>query len=281
MRLLKSKYALRTPVMLCAFAGWNDAAEAATQAISHLMKVWDSHLVAEVDSQDYYDFQVNRPSVQIDDSAIRKITWPTSSIFEVSTPHLDHDFLIVKGIEPSMRWQSFCAEILDLADDYEVRSSITFGSLLADVPHTRPIVVTSSGATPEISNRLGLAISKYEGPTGIVGVLQDFASKRDIDAISLWASVPHYVSTPPCPKASLALINSLEEYLSIEIPVIELVESSKNWEVQVNKIAQEDNEIGDYVKELEKNRDAADLPEATGESIAKDVERFLRSNPEL
>jgi len=149
------------------------------------------------------------------------------------------------------------------------------------VPHTRPIVVTSSGATPEISNRLGLAISKYEGPTGIVGVLQDFASKRDIDAISLWASVPHYVSTPPCPKASLALINSLEEYLSIEIPVIELVESSKNWEVQVNKIAQEDNEIGDYVKELEKNRDAADLPEATGESIAKEVERFLRSNPEL
>ena len=267
--------------MLCAFAGWNDAAEAATQAVSHLMKVWDSHLVAEVDSQDYYDFQVNRPSVQIDDSAIRKITWPTSTIYEVATPHLEHDFLIVKGIEPSMRWQSFCAEILDLADDYEVRSSITFGSLLADVPHTRPIVVTSSGATPEISNRLGLAISKYEGPTGIVGVLQDFASKRDIDAVSLWASVPHYVSTPPCPKASLALINSLEEYLSIEIPVIDLVEASKNWEVQVNKIAQEDNEIGDYVKELEKNRDAADLPEATGESIAKEVERFLRSNPEL
>lgn len=267
--------------MLCAFAGWNDAAEAATQAISHLMKVWDSHLVAEVDSQDYYDFQVNRPSVQIDDSAIRKISWPTSSIYEVATPHLEHDFIIVKGIEPSMRWQSFCAEILDLADDYEVRSSITFGSLLADVPHTRPIVVTSSGATPEISNRLGLAISKYEGPTGIVGVLQDFASKRDIDAISLWASVPHYVSTPPCPKASLALINSLEEHLSIEIPVTDLVESSNNWEVQVNKIAQEDNEIGDYVKELENNRDAADLPEATGESIAKEVERFLRSNPEL
>lgn len=267
--------------MLCAFAGWNDAAEAATQAVSHLMKVWDSHLVAEVDSQDYYDFQVNRPSVQIDDSAIRKITWPTSTIYEVATPHLEHDFLIVKGIEPSMRWQNFCAEILDLADDYEVRSSITFGSLLADVPHTRPIVVTSSGATPEISNRLGLAISKYEGPTGIVGVLQDFASKREIDAVSLWASVPHYVSTPPCPKASLALINSLEEYLSIEIPVIDLVETSKNWEVQVNKIAQEDNEIGDYVKELEKNRDAADLPEATGESIAKEVERFLRSNPEL
>ncbi len=281
MHLLKGKFALRSPVMISAFAGWNDAAEAATYAISHIMKVWDSHLIAEVDSENYYDFQVNRPNINIDESATRQITWPTTSIYEVATPHLEHDFLVVRGIEPSMRWQSFCTDLLDLADDYEVRASITFGSLLADVPHTRPIVVTTSGATPEISNRLGVGISRYEGPTGIVGVLQDFASKRDIDALSLWASVPHYVSTPPCPKASLALINSLEEYLGIEIPVLDLAESSKNWEVQVNKIALEDNEIGDYVKELEKNKDATDLPEATGESIAREVERFLRSNPEL
>lgn len=267
--------------MVSAFAGWNDAAEAATNAVSHLLKVWDSHLIAEVDVEDYYDFQVNRPTIKVDEQSLRRISWPTTSVYEVTTPHLAHDFLVVNGIEPSMRWQSFCKDLLDLADDYEVETSITFGSLLADTPHTRPIVVTTSGANPEISNRLGISISKYEGPTGIVGVLQDFASKRDIDALSLWASVPHYVSTPPCPKASLALVNALEDFLSIEIPLLDLTESASNWENQVNKIAREDNEIGEYVKELEKSKDAADIPEITGDSIAREVERFLRSNPEV
>ncbi|MFM8205538.1 MAG: PAC2 family protein [Actinomycetales bacterium] len=281
MHLLRSKYALRSPVMVSAFAGWNDAAEAATNAVSHLLKVWDSHLIAEVDVEDYYDFQVNRPTIKVDEQSLRRISWPTTSVYEVTTPHLAHDFLVVNGIEPSMRWQSFSKDLLDLADDYEVETSITFGSLLADTPHTRPIVVTTSGANPEISNRLGISISKYEGPTGIVGVLQDFASKRDIDALSLWASVPHYVSTPPCPKASLALVNALEDFLSIEIPLLDLTESASNWENQVNKIAREDNEIGEYVKELEKSKDAADLPEITGDSIAREVERFLRSNPEV
>ncbi len=281
MHIFSSKFALRSPVMISAFAGWNDAAEAATQAIDHLLKVGDSNLLAEFESEDFYDFQVNRPNIKINEDKVRYITWPTTSIFEVSTPDYGHDFILVKGIEPSMRWQSFCSELLDLADDYEVQSSIAFGSLLADTPHTRPIVVTSSGATPEIAERLGVGISKYEGPTGIVGVLQDLSSKREIDAISLWASVPHYVSNPPCPKASLALINSLEELLSIEIPLFDLAEASNKWEKQVDKLASEDNEIGDYVKELEKSKDAADVPEATGESIAREVERFLRSNPEV
>jgi len=151
--------------------------------------------------------------------------------------------------------------------------------LLADTPHSRPISVTGSGAHPDVASRLGVEISKYEGPTGIVGVLQDAAFRREIDAISLWASVPHYVSTPPCPKASLALINALEDFLEISIPQGDLPERANSWEEQVDQMAAEDTEVGDYVKQLERSKDAADLPTATGESIAREVERFLRRNP--
>ena len=156
--------------------------------------------------------------------------------------------------------------------------SIALGSLLADVPHTRPIVVTGSGAHPDVAKRLGVEVSRYEGPTGIIGVLQDSAFRRDIDAVSLWASVPHYVSTPPCPKATLALINSLEDFLNISIPHGDLSDRSAAWESQVNKLALEDSEVGDYVKELEKSKDDAEIPLATGDSIAREVERFLRDN---
>lgn len=178
-----------------------------------------------------------------------------------------------------MKWRTFASELLDVADDYEVSMSITLGALLSDTPHTRPITVTGSGAHPDVAGRLGIEISKYEGPTGIIGVLQDAAHQRGIDAVSLWASVPHYVSTPPCPKASLALINALEDFLDISIPQGDLPERSSSWETQVNQMAAEDSEVGDYVKQLETSKDAAELPEATGESIAREVERFLRRHP--
>lgn len=273
-------FALRKPVMIAAFEGWNDAAESATAAIEHLLKSWTHHKLAQIDPDDYYDFQVNRPQIKVDERIIREIVWPTTQIFEVSTPHLEHDFLLVRGIEPSMRWRSFVEELLDLADDYEVSSSITMGALLADTPHSRPITVTGSGAHPDVAKRLGVEVSKYEGPTGIVGVLQDGAHRRGIDAISLWASVPHYVSTPPCPKATLALINALEDFLEISIPQGDLPDRADAWEIQIDQMAEEDSEVGDYVKQLERSKDASELPEATGESIAREVERFLRRNPE-
>jgi predicted ATP-grasp superfamily ATP-dependent carboligase len=265
--------------MISAFEGWNDAGESATGAIEHLLKIWMHHKLAMFDAEDYYDFQVNRPQIKVDEKVVREIIWPNTQIFEVSTPHLPNDFLIVRGIEPSMRWRSFARELLDLADDYEVSMSIALGALLADTPHSRPITVTGSGAHPDVASRLGVEISKYEGPTGIVGVLQDAAFRREIDAISLWASVPHYVSTPPCPKASLALINALEDFLEISIPQGDLPERAGSWEEQVDQMASEDAEVGDYVKQLERSKDAADLPTATGESIAREVERFLRRNP--
>ena len=267
--------------MIAAFEGWNDAGESASGAINHLLTVWTHQEIARMDPEDYYDFQVNRPLIRVDERVVREIIWPNTIVYAVSTPLLPHDFLIVKGIEPSMRWQRFASELLDLADDYEVSLLITMGALLADSPHSRPISVTGSGAHPDVAAKLGVEISKYEGPTGIVGVLQEAAYRGTLDAVSLWAAVPHYVSTPPSPKASLALINALEDFLEISIAQGDLPERAASWESQVDQMAAEDSEVGDYVKQLESSKDAAELPEITGESLAREVERFLRRNPEI
>lgn len=267
---------LRNPVMIAAFGGWNDAGEAATGAIDHLLSVWPYITIAEIESEDYYDFQVNRPMASVDENDVRHITWPTTRIYGISTPDLDRDLVLIKGIEPSMRWRNFVSEILDVADNLEVSTLVTLGALLADAPHSRPISVSATGANPEISLRLGLDLSKYEGPTGIVGALQDLSHRRGIDAVSLWCEIPHYAPNPPSPKASLSLLNALEDFLSISIPQNLLPELSKQWETTVDQLAREDNEISKYVKQLEESRDATDLPEATGDAIAKEFERFLR-----
>jgi proteasome assembly chaperone (PAC2) family protein len=279
--------ALRSPVMVIAFSGWNDAGEAATGAASHLLASWiesDSdvvpELIADVDVEEFYDFQVNRPTVCIDESSIRSLTWPGTQIFGLRTPELDHDFVVVRGVEPSMKWKTFAGDILDLADDLEIDMVITLGSMLADTPHTRPITVSGSGAHPEIAQRLGVEISKYEGPTGILGVIQDACVRRGIDAVSLWAAIPHYASSSPSPKAILALINALEDFLEITLPQGELVNESRDWEIEVSEMAKEDSDVAEYVKALEESKDAAELPEVSGESIARELERFLRRQSE-
>ncbi len=274
-------FALRNPIMIAAFEGWNDAGESATGAISHLLTVWTHQQLAITDPEEYYDFQVNRPTIRVDAKVVREIIWPNTIVYAVSTPHLENDFLIVKGIEPSMRWRRFADELLDLADDYESPLLITMGALLADTPHSRPISVTGSGSHPDVAERLGVEISRYEGPTGIVGILQDAANRRDLDAVSLWAAVPHYVSTPPSPKASLALVNALEDFLEISIAQGDLPARARAWEDQVNQMAAEDAEVGDYVKQLESSKDASEIPELSGEVLAREVERFLRRNPEI
>ena len=274
--------------MVIAFSGWNDAGEAATGAASHLLASWTDpstdvvpELIAEVDVEEFYDFQVNRPMVYIDDSSIRSLTWPGTQVFGLRTPELDHDFVVIRGGEPSMKWKTFSAEILDLADDLEVDMVITLGSMLADTPHTRPITVSGSGAHPEIARRLGVEISKYEGPTGILGVIQDACVRRGIDAISLWAAIPHYASNSPSPKATLALINALEDFLELSLPQGDLLKESREWEEEVSEMAKEDGDVAEYVKALEESKDAAELPEATGESIARELERFLRRQNEI
>jgi proteasome assembly chaperone (PAC2) family protein len=274
---------LRSPVMVIAFSGWNDAGEAASGAASHLLGCWTEpafdvvpELIAEVDPEEFYDFQVNRPTVYVDDSSIRNLTWPGTQVFALATPTLSHDFIVVRGVEPSMKWKTFASDLLDLADDCEVDLVITLGSMLADTPHTRPITVSGSGAHPDIAKRLGVEISKYEGPTGILGVIQDACIRRGIDAISLWAAIPHYASNSPSPKASLALVNALEDFLELSIPQGELPDDALEWEEEVTELAKEDTDVAEYVKALEESKDAVDLPEATGESIARELERFLR-----
>lgn len=278
---------LRNPVMIVAFSGWNDAAGAASGAVEHLLSGWREkmdevvpELIADVESEDFYDFQVNRPQVSIDESEIRSITWPTTQVFGLSVPSMNRDLVIVTGVEPSMRWKSFTADLLDLADDLEVSLVITLGSLLADTPHSRPITVTGTGAHPSIASRLGVSVSKYEGPTGILGIIQDGCMRRGIDAISLWAAVPHYAASSPSPKATLALVNTLEEFLNISIPLGDLPDRADSWEKEVNDLAAEDTEIAEYVRALEESKDAAELPEVSGDSIAKEFERYLRRQKE-
>ena len=278
---------LRSPVMVIAFSGWNDAGEAASNAASHILGCWTDpdfdtapELIAEVESEDFYDYQVNRPMVYVDESSIRKITWPGTQIFGLATPSLEHDLIIVRGVEPSMKWKTFASDLLDVADDCEVDMVITLGSMLADTPHTRPITVSGSGAHPEIAKRLGVEISRYEGPTGILGIIQDACVRRGIDAVSLWAAIPHYASNSPSPKATLALIHALEDFLEISIPQGNLPEEAVQWEEEVSALAREDSEVSEYVRALEESKDAVDLPEATGESIARELERFLRRQNE-
>jgi proteasome assembly chaperone (PAC2) family protein len=278
---------LREPIMIMAFSGWNDAAEAASGAVEHLLSGWRDknddvtpELIANVESEDFYDFQVNRPVVSIDESEIRSITWPSTQVFGMAIPSMKRDLVIVTGVEPSMKWKSFTSDLLDLADDLEVSLIVSLGSLLADTPHSRPITVTGTGAHPSIANRLGVSVSKYEGPTGILGIIQDGCMRRGIDAISLWAAVPHYASNAPSPKATLALINTLEEFLNIKIPLSDLPDRADAWEREVNELAAEDSEIADYVKALEESKDAAELPEVSGDTIAKEFERYLRRHQE-
>lgn len=267
---------MRSPVMVFAFGGWNDAGEAATGAVSHLLNTWDNSLIARFDPENFYDFQVNRPFVFVDDSKVRQINWPTTEVFGIPTPQFPFDLVVVKGLEPSMKWKTFSNDLLDLADDLEVSKILTVGSLLADTPHTRPISVSGSGSHPDIAKRLGVEVSRYEGPTGILGILQEAAQRRGIDAISLWAALPHYASTPPSPKATLALINALEDFLNISIPLGDLQDQAKSWELAIDEMAREDSELAEYIRQLESSKDETELPEATGESIAREFERYLR-----
>ncbi|HET9861219.1 MAG TPA: PAC2 family protein [Nocardioidaceae bacterium] len=267
---------LVSPVLIAAFEGWNDAADAASSVVDHLIKVWDAKVVAAIDPEDFYDFQMNRPVVGTNDSGMRRITWPSTQISVARPPGASRDVVLLRGIEPNMRWRQFCAELLAASDELGTELVVTLGALLADTPHTRPIPVTGTATEPDLADRLKLEQSNYEGPTGIVGVFQDACTQMDVPAVSYWAAVPHYVAQPPCPKATLALLGQLEDLLEISIPLADLPEEARAWERGVDELAEEDEEIGDYVRALEETRDTAELPEASGEAIAREFERYLK-----
>lgn len=264
------------PVVIAAFEGWNDAAESATAVVDHLMTAWNARVVAAIDPEDYYDFQVNRPTVGIDENGFRKLTWPSTHVAVASPPNLDRDVILIRGIEPNMKWRQFTSELLEVIDELGGELLVTLGALLSDSPHTRPIPVSGSSTEPDLLDRLDLEQSTYEGPTGIVGVLQDACTRVDLPAVSYWAAVPHYVAQPPCPKATLALLSRLDDLFDISLPLGDLPEEARAWERGVDELAEEDEDIADYVRSLEESRDTADLPEASGEAIAREFERYLK-----
>lgn len=268
------------PVMVAAFEGWNDAGDAASAAIGHLEHEWKGEVLTALDAEEYYDFQVNRPQMWLD-GGVRKITWPTTRLAIVRVDDIDgkgrrRDLVLVRGIEPSMRWRSFCNEILSYAHELGVEMVVVLGALLGDTPHTRPVPVNGVTSDPDLARTLDLEESRYEGPTGIVGILQEACTHAGVPAVSLWASVPHYVSQPPNPKATLALLNRLEDLLGIRVPLGDLAEDARAWQIGVDQLAAEDSEVAEYVQSLEEARDTAELPEASGEAIAKEFERYLR-----
>jgi predicted ATP-grasp superfamily ATP-dependent carboligase len=267
------------PVLIAAFEGWNDAADAATGAVEHLENVWSARQIGSVDPEDYYDFQVNRPMVSLD-GTVRRITWPTTRISYARPEGASRDVVLIRGIEPSLRWRSFTAEIIELCDTLGVQMVVTLGALLADAPHTRPVPVTGLSSDARLATALKLEQSTYEGPTGIVGVLQEACTKAEIPALSIWAAVPHYVAQPPCPKATLALLRRVEDLLDLPVPMGELPEDATAWQRGVDELASDDEEVAAYVRQLEEALETAELPEASGEAIAQEFERYLRRRDE-
>jgi proteasome assembly chaperone (PAC2) family protein len=271
----KPRQSLPNRTVIAAFAGWNDAGSAATEAVSFMADSWGAKLVAEIDPEDYYDFQVMRPRFQVV-GGHRSLEWPRTRVFKAKAPG-GRKLLLVDGIEPSMRWGQFSAELIATLLDKGAGSLIVLGALLADVPHTRAIPVSASSSDPGVREEFGLEASEYTGPTGIVGVLEHLAGElSDLPSLSLWAAVPHYVANPPSPKATLAILARIEELLGISIDTEDLPEEARAWQEGVDELSAEDSDIAEYVKQLEAAKDAADSPEASGEAIAKEFERYLQ-----
>jgi hypothetical protein len=261
-------------VMVAAFRGWNDAADAASDAVAQLRATWETREIEALDPEPYHDFQVTRPEVALGSEGRREVVWPTTKIGEATVG--GRRILLVDGIEPSMRWRTYSHELLGIARREGVELLVTLGALLTDVPHSRPIPVSATSEHPRAAERYGLETSSYEGPTGIVGVLQAEAQHAGLPGVSLWAAVPHYVAQPPNPKATLALLGRLEDLLQTPVPLGDLVEDAQAWQRGVDELAQEDTEIAEYVRQLEEAKDTAELPEASGEAIAREFERYLR-----
>jgi predicted ATP-grasp superfamily ATP-dependent carboligase len=267
---------LSAPVIIAAFEGWNDAGEAASGAISHLSTAWEGNEVASIDPEDYYDFQVTRPVTEVTEGKTQRLIWPTTRLLATKQDRVDRNVVLVQGIEPNMRWRRFCAELVESFTHLKAEVVVLLGALLADSPHTRPVPVTATASDLALAADLRASPADYKGPTGIVGVLQQACADAGIPAVSLWAAVPHYVAQPPSPKATLALLRGVEDVLDTSLPLADLPAEARAWERGVDELAEQDSEVAEYVRTLEEAKDATDLPEASGDAIAAEFERYLR-----
>ena len=269
---------LTQPVLIGAFRGWNDGAQAASLAAGYLAKTWSAERFADVDPEHFFDFQATRPHVSLEDGLTRKIDWPETAFYHARPDGLDHDVVLLLGIEPNLRWRTFSELLIGLARELGVGLMITLGALLADVPHTRPAPVTGSASDADLVQRLGLSSSRYEGPTGIVGVLHDSCKQAGIPSASLWAAVPHYVSLTPSPRGAVALCERLVDLIGVGVDVEELEEAARSYEEQVSEAVASDEETAAYVDDLEQRVDqleeTTDLP--SGDALAAELTRFLR-----
>jgi len=280
--IVSSRPDLRRPVLIAAFRGWNDGGQGATLGGSYLAKQWGAESFADIDPENFYDFQAVRPTVSLEDGLTRKLEWPSNTFLHAPIPGLDRDAVILLGVEPNLRWKTYSGLVLELVQDLQVELVVTLGSLLADVPHTRPAPVSAAASDPSLVEELGVEPSRYEGPTGILGVLLDACRQAGLPSVSLWAAVPHYVSLAPSPRAALALCRRLGELVSVDIDVSELEQAVEEYSEQVTEAVASDAETATYVEELERRVDlieaAEELP--SGESLAAELTRFLREREE-
>ena len=278
---------LRRPILIAAFRGWNDAGDAASFAASHLGRVWSATEFASIDPEEFYDFQAVRPQVELVDGLTRKVTWPSNEFMAAELSSAAQDVIVLVGTEPNLRWRTFSNLIVEVAKAHEVGLVLTLGALLADVPHSRPVPITGTAVDPELIKRLNLQRSRYEGPTGIVGVLHEAFAKADIDSASLWAAVPHYLAVSPNPKAALALVERATKLVGAAAEIDDLQRASMVYEERVTEMVAGDEDVQDYVKMLEDRSDEQqDLEEMdpsqmpSGDDIAAELERFLRDKGE-
>jgi len=270
---------LDRPVLIAAFEGWNDAGDAASGAVEHLELTWDAKLITEVDSDDFYDFQVNRPIIKQIDGVTRAVEWPSTTLSVCRPPKADRDVVLLRGTEPNFRWRAFCDQLLTIFGELHIDSVVILGSLLADTPHTRPVQVSGAGYDAESAKRFGLEQNRYEGPTGITGVLQDACVRAGFPAVSFWAAVPHYVSQPPNPKATVALLQRVEQALDLAVPLGDLPTRAEAWEASVTEMTEDDEDVADYVRGLEERGDAeaVDVEQhIDADAIAEEFEKYLR-----
>ena len=272
---------LRRPVLIAAFEGWNDAADAASSAARYLRDRWAARPFASIDSEEFYDFSSTRPEVRLVQGLTRKIVWPATELSAAPLPGTSRDVVVLLGHEPQLKWRTFTEELVGVVAELGVVLIVILGALLADVAHTRPVRVTGTAVDQELVRRLGLGPSSYEGPTGIVGVLHDAFAKATLPSASLWAAVPHYVASTPSPKASLALVERATDLLSTAVITADLQVAAADYERQVSEVVASDDDVAAYVRRLEANADegaATDMEMVTGDALADELERYLREH---
>jgi predicted ATP-grasp superfamily ATP-dependent carboligase len=272
---------LRAPALICAFKGWNDAGDAASAAVQFVGAAHGATRFAQIDPEDFYDFQATRPRIELVESRTRELSWPSVEIYEARVPRAPRDLVLLTGPEPSFRWRSFCRHIVELAEALGVQLVVTVGALLADVPHSRPVSITGITSDEALTDQLGLQVSSYEGPTGITGVLHAACVEAGLPSASLWASVPHYVAAAPNPKAALALVRKVEGLVGVTVDAGELEQAAADYERQVSLAVQSDPDVQAFVERLERaaeeeaaDADPTELP--SGDVIAREFQRFLR-----